>query len=143
MTTENIVIVIIQASIGLLIVALTASINIKIKFATTENQAKNDAILIFSKILAAVGFFGASSTLLYELYLPEPLTKESIRSILILSFDIIFVVFCMGALVILKLLKENNKNIYELIEEITELLSLTASLKEPKNEEKKKKKSQT
>src|SRR5437660_9284815 len=98
MTTENIVIVIIQASIGLLIVALTASINIKIKFATTENQAKNDAILIFSKILAAVGFFGASSTLLYELYLPEPLTKESLRSILILSFDIIFVVFCMGAL---------------------------------------------
>lgn len=143
MTIENTVIVIIQASIGLLIVALTASINIKIKFATTETQAKNDAILIFSKILVAVGFFGASGTLLYELYSPEPLTKESLRSILILSFDIVFIVFCMGALMILKLLRESNKNIYDLIEHITELLSLTASLKEPKSEEKKKSKNQT
>lgn len=89
MTTEQIVVITIQIIIAVLIVWLTASINIKIKFAATAIEAKADAIDIFKSVLVLLLIFVSLAILLYDLFSPAALTKESLRMILVEFFAVI------------------------------------------------------
>ena len=61
---------------GLILAAITAIINIKIKYATSEAHAKRSIALIFWKIIYGFSLLFAASVLIRELISSEPLTDH-------------------------------------------------------------------
>ncbi len=71
---------------GLSVTAITAMINIKIKYAQSEAHAKRSVALIFWITIYGISLLFVALVLIKELTSPEPLTRSSLITILLCCF---------------------------------------------------------
>ena len=73
---------------GLILISVTAMVNIKIKYAQSETQAKRDVAFIFWKIIYGCSLLFVALVLYGALVSPEPLTRSSLMIILLGSLSL-------------------------------------------------------
>ena len=73
---------------GLIFISITAMVNIKIKYAQSEAQAKRSVALVFWRIIYGCSLLFVVLVLYGTLVSPEPLTRSSIMIILLGSLNL-------------------------------------------------------
>lgn len=87
---------------GLILISITAMLNIKIKYAQSEAQARRAVALTFLKIIYGCSLLFVALVLYGTLVSPEPLTRSSIMIILLGSLSLFSSLF---AYILLRFLK--------------------------------------
>jgi hypothetical protein len=93
---------------GLIVAAITAMINIKIRYAPSEAQAKRSVALIFWKIIYGISLFFVALVLIKELSSSEPLTRSSLITILLCCFCLFQAVIFYFFQLVYRILERNH-----------------------------------